>query len=169
MGGTITVHSESGVGTEFLISLRFPIGHDTPTQTPIPSPSCPVFSGKHLLLAEDNALNAEIATAILEDAGFTVDTVSDGAEAVTRIETTPAGTYDLILMDIQMPNMNGYEAAQRIRAIKDAERSTIPIIAMTANAFEENRQAALSAGMNGHLAKPIEIPKLMELLSKALQ
>ena len=124
--------------------------------------------GKKILLVEDNELNQEIARAVLEEAGMIIDTADDGTEAVERMKTAQAGTYDLILMDIQMPVMDGYEAARTIRALDDPEKANIPIVAMTANAFEEDRQRAFDAGMNGHVPKPIDIPKLMETLHMLL-
>ena len=126
------------------------------------------LSGKKILLVEDNELNQEIARAVLEEVGLIVDTADDGTEAVEKMKTAQAGTYDLILMDIQMPVMDGYEATQTIRALDDPARANIPIVAMTANAFEEDRQRAFNAGMNGHVPKPIDIPKLMETLQSLL-
>ena len=126
------------------------------------------FEGKKVLLVEDNELNQEIAVEILQGAGFVVEVADDGESAVERMEQSAPGQYDLILMDIQMPIMNGYEATEKIRARGDPRVAGIPIIAMTANAFDEDRRAALEAGMNGHIAKPIDIPKLMELLQDLL-
>ena len=127
------------------------------------------FSGKKILLVEDNELNQEIAREVLEEVGLIVDTADDGTEAVEVIKRTPAGVYDLILMDIQMPVMDGYETTRVIRAMDDPGKASIPIVAMTANAFEEDRQLAFQAGMDGHVAKPIDIPKLMETLSQILE
>ena len=126
------------------------------------------FTGKQILLAEDNEMNQMIAVAILENAGFTIDIASNGAEAVEKMEQAPAGTYDVILMDIQMPIMDGYEAAKRIRAMEDQKKAEIPIVAVTANAFEEDRKISLEAGMNGHLAKPYDIDVIMQTLSEIL-
>ena len=126
------------------------------------------FTGKQILLAEDNEMNQMIAVAILENAGFTIDIASNGAEAVEKMEQAPAGTYDVILMDIQMPIMDGYEAAKRIRAMEDQKKAEIPSVAVTANAFEEDRKISLEAGMNGHLAKPYDIDAIMQTLSEIL-
>ena len=127
------------------------------------------LTGRRLLLAEDNELNQEIAVEILQGAGLAVDVVGDGAVALEKLKEAGPGWYDLILMDIQMPIMDGYEATQQIRALEDPRLAHIPIIAMTANAFDEDRRAALEAGMNGHIAKPIDVPKLMELLKELLE
>lgn len=127
------------------------------------------FEGKKLLLVEDNAINQEIACIILSEMGFVIDTVSDGTMAVEQIRSAAAGQYDLILMDVQMPVMNGYEATRAIRAMTDNPLHSIPIIAMTANAFEEDRQAAMAAGMNDHIAKPIDIHQLTSVLRQYLE
>ena len=132
-------------------------------------PSAADLKGKKLLLVEDNELNREIALEILKEAGFVVDTAEDGAVAVQKIKQAAPGQYDLILMDIQMPNLDGYEATRQIRALPDAEKASIPIFAMTANAFEEDRQNALAAGMNGHIAKPLDVPHLLRVLADALK
>ena len=133
------------------------------------APAALDFTGKKILLAEDNEMNQMIAVEILKSAGFTIDIASNGAEAVELMEQAPVGTYDVILMDIQMPIMDGYEAARRIRAMEDQEKAEIPIIAVTANAFEEDRKIALEAGMNGHLAKPYDIDAIMKTLSELLK
>ena len=132
-------------------------------------PTAADLKGKKLLLVENNELNREIALEILKEAGFVVDTAEDGAVAVQKIKQAAPGQYDLILMDIQMPNLDGYEATRQIRALPDAEKANIPIFAMTANAFEEDRQNALAAGMNGHIAKPLDVPHLLRVLADALK
>ena len=139
-----------------------------PTSKPA-QPTAADLKGKKLLLVEDNELNREIALEILKEAGFVVDTAEDGAVAVQKIKQAAPGQYDLILMDIQMPNLDGYEATRQIRALPDAEKASIPIFAMTANAFEEDRQNALEAGMNGHIAKPLDVPHLLRVLADALK
>ena len=122
------------------------------------------YSGKHVLLAEDNELNREIACAILGETGMTIDTVNDGDEAVAAIAEAPAGTYDLVLMDVQMPKMDGYTATREIRTLDDNAKANVPIVAMTANAFEEDRRTAFQAGMNGHIIKPISIEAIAKVL-----
>jgi CheY-like chemotaxis protein len=129
----------------------------------------PDFSGKRVLLAEDTVTNQMIANVILSEAGLSVDIANDGAEAVKMMEDAPAGYYDIILMDIQMPNMDGYEAAKKIRSMADKEKAETPIVAVTANAFEEDRKVALEAGMNAHLAKPYDIQSIMDTLSMFLK
>ncbi|NBH70917.1 response regulator [Clostridiaceae bacterium] len=126
------------------------------------------FEGKKILLVEDNELNQEIAVEILQEAGFVMDVADDGTVAVEKLKAAGPGQYDVVLMDIQMPILNGYDATKQIRALKSPGVSDIPIIAMTANAFDEDKKAALEAGMNGHIAKPIDIPKLMGLLKEVL-
>ena len=119
-------------------------------------------------MAEDNDLNAEIAEVILERAGLKIERVEDGIKCVNRMMKMPAGTYDMILMDIQMPQMDGYKATRVIRRLPDKDKACIPIIAMTANAFEEDKRKAIAAGMNGHIAKPIEVDKLLSILKDVL-
>ena len=128
----------------------------------------PDFAGKRILLAEDNAMNQMIAEAILTEYGFQIEIACDGEEAVEKIKTAPAGYYDIILMDIQMPKMDGYEAAKHIRELEERQKAEIPIVAVTANVFEEDRKVALEAGMNGHLAKPYDIPAMIETLKGLL-
>ena len=167
MGGSISVESVEGVGTEFTVNLSFEVNKAVSARRSAPvAPAS--FAGKRLLLVEDNELNLQIAEAILTDMGFEVDIARDGTEAVEKVGSEPAGRYDIILMDIQMPVMDGLEAARRIRALDDAEKAGIPIVAMTANAFAEDKEAAREAGMNGHLAKPYEVPKMMETLAEML-
>ena len=166
MGGTIAVQSEEGQGSEFKVVLPFRI-------SPVPAEEkttavLPHFSGKRVLLAEDNEMNQMIAEAILTEAGLAVETAPDGLAAVEKLQSAPAGTYDIILMDVQMPRMDGYEATRTIRKLEDPTKANIPIIAVTANAFEEDRQLALDAGMNGHLAKPYDIPAMMQTLQELL-
>ena len=132
-------------------------------------PDAAKLKGKKLLLVEDNALNRELAQEILKEAGFAVDTAEDGEIAVRKMKQAAPWQYDLILMDIQMPKMDGYEATRQIRALPDAAKAGIPIFAMTANAFEEDRQNALKAGMNGHIAKPLDIPHLLQVLADVLK
>lgn len=173
LGGTIEVKSELGKGTTFIVTIPHKLAGDDYKHVIEKKMDAVVciqeLEGKSILLAEDNDLNAEIAITILEDMGFKVDHVNDGIVCVDKIQQQPAGTYDVVLMDIQMPHMNGYKAATVIRRLPDKEKSNIPIIAMTANAFEEDRKNAIAAGMNGHLSKPIEIQKLMETLSTVLK
>ncbi|MDO4460675.1 MAG: response regulator, partial [Clostridia bacterium] len=128
-----------------------------------------IFKGKRILLAEDNDLNAEIATEILTEVGFEIVRAEDGKICLEKIENHTASYFDLILMDIQMPNMNGYEAAVAVRKLTDPKKSGIPIIAMTANAFEEDKKEALRCGMNGHLAKPINVNDVFRQLSHVLK
>ena len=170
MGGTIGVESELGSGTTFTVTLTHRIAKKEEIhQDRTASVDTRLFIGKRILLAEDNDLNAEIAMEILKEYGFLVERAEDGVVCVNRLQKAEPGHFDLILMDVQMPNMNGYEAAQRIRALDDPEKREIPIIAMTANAFEEDRKNALAAGMNEHLAKPIDITTLRWKLSTILK
>ena len=172
MNGTIEVKSKLGEGTKITLTMRHRISGETERKQSEKSQrryDPKDFAGKRILLAEDNALNAEIAATILEEAGFTVDLAEDGIICVDRIEKAAPDHYDLILMDIQMPNMDGYKAAELIRGLSDKEKADIPIIAMTANAFEEDRRMALSKGMNEHIAKPIEVDRVEEVLLSVLK
>lgn len=164
MGGTIKVESKLGKGSKFSVTIPHEIAQASCYENARLSEREKTvdFSGKHILLAEDNELNAEIATAILEDMGFTVDRAEDGIICVAKLEKSAPGAYDLIFMDIQMPNMDGYKAAQVIRALPDKRKAAVPIIAMTANAFAEDRGRAIAVGMNGHIAKPISASKIRE-------
>lgn len=125
-------------------------------------------SGKRLLLVEDNELNREIAQELLQENGFEIETAEDGTIAVEKVKASSAGYYDLILMDVQMPIMNGYEATKAIRKLEDPALNSIPVIAMTANAFEDDKKQALESGMDAHVAKPIDFNKLMEVLEEFL-
>lgn len=172
MYGTIEVESKQGEGSKFTVTLEYRIAdksyYEQDTEKSSDVDETDRISGKHILLAEDNDLNAEIAQFILEDMGLMVDRVEDGVQCVSRIEQKPAGTYDLILMDIQMPNMDGYRATEMIRGLSDKDKATIPIIAMTANAFEEDRKKALAKGMNGHIAKPVDAEKVEKTICGVL-
>lgn len=171
MGGTITVKSQLGKGTSFIVTLPYKIADEIYYEKDThlsESEVKNVVKGKHILLAEDNDLNAEIAVTLLEEKGCIIDRVEDGVKCVEKIEQKPAQTYDLILMDIQMPHMDGYEATQRIRHLPDKEKASIPIVAMTANAFEEDKQKAFSMGMNDHIAKPINIDEIERVLISIL-
>ena len=171
MYGTIEVESKQGEGSKFTVTLEYRIAdksyYERVTEKFSDMDETRI-SGKHILLAEDNDLNAEIAEFILEDMGLIVDRVEDGVQCVARIEQKPAGTYDLILMDIQMPNMDGYKATEVIRDLSDKNKANIPIIAMTANAFEEDRKKALAKGMNGHIAKPVDAEKVEKTICGVL-
>lgn len=169
MGGTIRVTSEKGVGTTFVVTLPHRIANESENAEPetIVTDET-VFEGKRILLAEDNDLNAEIAEEILTSAGFMIERAEDGAICYEKIVSSDKGYYDLVLMDIQMPNMDGYQATRAIRALADKEKANIPIIAMTANAFEEDRSKAVNVGMNGHIAKPIDVTELLRELAKVL-
>lgn len=173
MGATINVESELGKGTKFTLVFPFKIAdreyYEQKKEKSANVNIKEIIQGKHILLAEDNDLNAEIAMTILEDMGLIVERVEDGIKCVAKIEQKPVGSFDLILMDIQMPNMDGYKATQAIRRLADKEKANIPIIAMTANAFEEDRKEALSRGMNGHIGKPINVDKVEELLFSILE
>ena len=141
---------------------------DATAKEPVPETSPEQFKGKRVLIVDDVELNREIAVAVIEDAGMQVETAENGQEAVEMLAGSVEGYYDIVLMDVMMPIMNGYEAAQEIRKLENRKLADIPIIAMTANAFEEDRIAALKAGMDDHLAKPIQLEKLYEIMLKYL-
>ena len=170
MGGTVAVESKIGVGSTFTVTIPCRIASEDETQakreTNPSDQKC--LCGTRILLTEDNDLNAEIATELLQEEGCTVDRAKDGVECVDMLEKAANGTYQLILMDIQMPVMNGYDAARKIRRLDDPQKANIPIIAMTANAFTEDKQAALDVGMNDHIAKPINMNVLVPTLRKYL-
>ena len=169
MNGDISVKSEPGKGTCFTVEISCrKVPEEELQQQMEEQPENVSLAGRRLLLAEDNGLNAEIAMTILQDADAEVELAADGKIAVDKLKDVPVGYYDAILMDIQMPNMNGYEATRAIRKLTD-ERAKIPIIAMTANAFEEDRQAALAAGMDDYVAKPVEISELFRTIMKNLK
>ena len=171
LGGTIEVESELGKGSTFTVTLKHRIADESyyvKNNDENPETCSEILEGKNILLAEDNDLNAEIAEVILERAGLKIERVEDGIQCVNRIMKMPAGTYDMILMDIQMPQMDGYKATQVIRHLPDKDKACIPIIAMTANAFEEDKRKAIEAGMNDHIAKPIQVDKLLSTLKTIL-
>ena len=172
LGGTINVESELGKGSTFTVTLKHRIADESyyvKKHVESSETGSEILEGRNILLAEDNDLNAEIAEAILEHAGLKIDRVEDGIQCVNRIMEMPAGTYDMILMDIQMPKMDGYKATQAIRHLPDRDKAYIPIIAMTANAFEEDKRDAIAAGMDGHIAKPIQIDKLLSMIAEIMR
>ena len=174
MGGTIEVESEEGKGTRFIMKFSFPVSLENQVREKekqnIPDIT-EKLEGKRILLAEDNELNAEIAETVLVEAGIEVKRVEDGLQCIEELKKMPENYYDVILMDVQMPGMNGYEAAKAIRAQKSSrpDAGEIPIYAMTANAYTEDISAALNAGMNGHIAKPVDTAALYRLLKKSME
>lgn len=182
MDGTIAVKSRQGKGTEVTVILPFKVsGQPNEWEANTRKKIVQIqrfsedknfenlFKGKKILLTEDNELNREIAVELLKEEGFILDTAEDGTIAVEKMRTAKPGQYDLILMDIQMPIMDGYEATRQIRKLENPETANIPIVAITANAFEEDRQKALEAGMNEHVSKPIDLERLLEVVKKVLK
>lgn len=172
MGGSIQVESTQGVGTKFTVDISFDTASEADVYRNQISEQPDILEkleGKRILLAEDNDLNAEIAIELLAEQKIITDRAEDGAECLDKLEKAVAGYYDMILMDIQMPVMDGYDAAARIRRMKDEKKASIPIIAMTANAFAEDRQKAISMGMNDHVAKPIDMNVLLPVIAKYIR
>ena len=172
MGGSIQVESTQGVRTKFTVDISFDMASEADVyrdQIPEQPDILEKLEGKRILLAEDNDLNAEIAIELLAEQKIITDRAEDGAECLDKLEKADSGYYDMILMDIQMPVMDGYDAAARIRRMKDEKKASIPIIAMTANAFAEDRQKAISMGMNDHVAKPIDMNVLLPVIAKYIK
>ncbi len=168
MGGTISLTSKEGKGTEFVVTLNFKTLEKATVYEPISQQTEREnrYSCKKVLLVEDNELNREIATALLEEIGISVDSVEDGTDAVERMNEVEDDRYDLIFMDIQMPKMDGYMTTREIRTLKNNRKANIPIVAMTANAFEEDKKMAFKAGMNAHIAKPIDIKTILAIFDQ---
>ena len=175
MGGTIEVESQKGVGTEFIIRLELRlqaearVANEEGAKQHSHAEGVAEFAGKRLLLAEDNELNREIACMLLSKYGFVIDTAENGQEAVDLVAASAPDYYDLVLMDIQMPVMDGHEATRRIRSLEDKELAKVPVVAMTANAFDEDRKAAKECGMNGFISKPINMQEVVQALRMCLQ
>jgi CheY-like chemotaxis protein len=167
MGGSIEVNSCEGNGSEFIVTIPCKIC-EVPIESAEQSDTEVDFSGKRVLLAEDVDTNQMIATALLEEVGFQVEIAADGKQAVEMMDKAEPGYYDIILMDIQMPNMDGYEATKLIRAMDDKTKANIPIAAVTANAFGEDKEKALNVGMNAHLAKPYDMQQIIKVLKDLL-
>ena len=169
MGGTITFESEEGVGTTFVIRVPFKIDMEADKREEQNDVSEKSITGLHILLAEDNELNMEIAEFMLQNEGAEVTKAWNGQEAVERFRKSKLGEFDVILMDIMMPVMNGYEAAKRIRSLDREDARRIPIIAMTANAFTEDRLKAKEAGMDEHISKPVDVKLLLKVIYKLVE
>lgn len=173
LGGSISVNSQEGKGSEFIVSLDCKVVEESETEKNDAIEQVlelkQNFRNKKILLVEDNQFNMEIASEVLTDAGFIVDTADDGTVAVEKVSDSQNCCYDLVLMDVQMPKMDGYTATRKIRALSDKTKSSIPIIAMTANAFEEDKEKAFQAGMNGFITKPIDIEKMNRILLESLE
>ena len=174
MNGTVKVVTESGKGTEFIISLKFKVQKKSP-QKPKSKKNLDlkstqkIFEGKRVLLVEDNELNREIAENILKKFGFCVETANDGSEAVEKVKLSEKDIYDIILMDVHMPVMDGHEATRQIRCLENKTLADTPIVAMTANAFKEDKLSAEKCGMNGFISKPINIDNLISSLRKVFE
>ena len=169
MGGTIDVWSEPGKGTKFTVSITHRIAQELDVKRDILAEyDLTALQGKRILLAEDNDLNAEIAMELLKEYGMQVERAEDGVVCIDMLSKAESGYYDMIIMDIQMPKMDGYRAANLIRNLPDAEKKDIPIVAMTANVFAEDKQLAWEAGMNGHIAKPIDVHRVLQVLIEIL-
>ena len=166
MGGQITVDSRKGEGTDIVWTLTFPIDREYRETAEPEAPAELDLTGKRILAAEDNALNAEIVEMMLEEAGARVTLVDNGKALVEAFAASPAGSFDYILTDVMMPVMDGYEACRAIRAMERADAAAIPIVAMTANAFSEDIRRSLDAGMNAHISKPFDVNKLKQSLAK---
>ena len=171
LGGEIKVESKVGVGTKITVTLPHRIAQPADTQSYIEKAqgydeNC--FKGKRILLAEDNELNRELAEAIFTEAGFLLEMAENGKLALEMLQAHEAGYYDLIISDIQMPVMDGYELSRQVRRLEDGKKAGIPILALTANAFEEDRQQVMEAQMNGHLAKPIDMEEVLKTIKEVL-
>ena len=166
MGGTIEIDTAPNKGSEFIVHISFPLQKTIVQNAPTEQERD--FSGKKLLLVDDIDVNREIAAAMLEMNGFTVKQAANGQEAVDIVSSAAAGEFAAVLMDIQMPIMNGYEATRAIRKLPKENLANIPILAMTANAFDEDKKAAKAAGMNGHVAKPVDIDILLKVLGEVI-
>ena len=179
MGGTIEVITAPGSGTTILIRLKLKIAEEKDVTTvqletidhteEVQGDTVVDFTGKRLLLVEDNMVNMEIANMILEDNGFTVETAENGKIALDMVSSSEPGYYDAVLMDIQMPVMDGYEATREIRTLPNRDLANIPILAMTANAFKEDERAVMEAGMQAHIAKPVDVDQLLKTLASVLR
>ena len=171
MGGTITVHSVLGQGTEFVIDLKLEVVSEESEKYFIEnenSITTDCFRGKRVLIVEDNELNREITSELLKDEGFLIEEATNGVEAIDKVIHSKSGYFDLILMDIQMPVMDGYKATREIRRMKESALAGIPIVAMTANTFEEDKKKCFAAGMNGHIEKPINRQIIRSTLANVL-